>query len=698
MPSRSTLILSVIEELPAGTAVEIGFKFTNALHGQDPPVISIGMSSNAESSTFDISPKPMALPAANEDEEDKTALLIKHSAAFTTKKLSASTTLPGATSEMTLVFKPEYDLTGDKQATITVTGLVGSDSHDGTLLLHLAAGTDIADIKKFNSRAAWKKSTGTLVLAIAPGETVSKDSDTTVKFDLVNPMYSQEGPSFDNIFISASGDVPLAAQKMDFADVNEHPLKVIAATFETSSIGSTSMAPGAINTLTVTFKADVTLSEARSSYIQVSGLIGSETPDTMVLPLYTDPATLTVPTDLVSPVGEVRVTFTDECKLEDGKVYIDTLGKFDQLPENIGLVLSSTHPDPFTPDSADACKGENFVLTDMDSNGCYNIKAPNTLGACAYAGTVEEFEIIEGGSGYEHGGAVAISSGPGTITATCNADSVTGEVTGITIVLSQGMSPDSVIECESACGGAVGTCDADSKTEKSGRGLVVRPVIRPIMALLVAAEWHSASGSLRVVPRVPIVKGSANEQQTFTFNLRNGYMPAEAVTASIFAGGLTPVRATVLETENADTLMKVSALTTAVTAVCASNGDSACTVNAFTGVPSGLNSYVLKVSRQCNGPATGIKFTVGGSDEFEVAPPSGHIPCSNDCSSYEEIFDYLDVKSKKSDYDGGVLTLTAEVTEGKDVDYCGTGTNIKFKFTLEYDEDDVAPAPEEPVA
>ena len=692
MPSRSTLILSVIEELQANTAVEIGFKFTNALHGQDPPVISIGMSSNAESSTFDISPKPMALPAANEEQEDKTALLIKHSAAFTTKKLSASTTMPGATSEMTLVFKPEYDLTGDKQATITVTGLVGSDSHDGTLLLHLAAGTDIADIKKFNSRAAWKKSTGTLVLAIAPGETVSKDADTTVKFDLVNPMYSQEGPSFDNIFISASGDVPLAAQMMDFDD-GEHPLKVIAATFETSSIGSTSMAPGANNTLTVTFQADVTLSEARSSYIQVSGLIGSETPDTMVLPLYTDPTVLSVPTDLVSPVGEVRVTFTDECKLEDGKVYIDTLGKFDQLPENIGLVLSSTHPDPFTPDSVDACKGQSFVLTDMDSNGCYNIKddgAP-ALGACLFAGTVEEFEIIEGGSGYKTGD-VTISSGPGTMSASCDADSVTGEVTGITITFSQGMSPDSVIECASACGGDVGTCNADSKTEKSGRGLVVRPVIRPIMALLVAAEWHSASGSLRVVPRVPIVKDSPNQLQMFKFKLRNGYMPAEAVTASIFAGGLTPVRATVLETENADTLMKVSALTTAVTAVCFGS-ESLCTVNAFNGVPSGLNSYVLKVSRQCNGPATRIKFTVGGA-LFEVAPPSGHIPCSNDCSSYEEIFDYLDVKSSKPAYDGGELTLTAEVIEGNtDVDYCGTGTNIKFKFTLEYDEDDVAPAP-----
>jgi len=697
MPSRSTLILSVIDELEAGTAVEIGFGFTNALQGQDPPVISIGMSSNAESSTFDISPKPMALPAALEDEEDKTALLIKHSATFATKTLSASSTLPGATSEMKLVFKPAYDLTGDKQATITVTGLVGSDSHDGTLLLHVDAGTDIADIKKFNSRAAWKKSTGTLVLAIAPGETVSKDSDTTVKFDLVNPMYSQEGPSFDNIFISASGDVPLAAQRMEFDNAGKHPLEVIAATFGTANIGSTSMAPGAINTLTVEFKADVTLSEARSSYIQVSGLIGSETPDTMVLPLGPIEA---VPTDLVSPVGEVRVTFTDECKLEDGKVYIDTLGKFDQLPENIALVLSSTHPDPALEDAVDACKGVSFVLTDMDSNGCYNIKESlPALGACLFEGAVEEFEIIEGGSGYVNGGVVTIVSGPGSaqssvpgsnIEALCNADAATGEVTSITISLhGTGLSSDSVFECESACGGAVGTCVADTKTEKSGRGLVVRPVIRPIMAQLVAAEWHSASGSLRVVPRVPILKD--DPPLTFTFNLRNGYMPAEAATASIFAGGLTPVRATVLETENADTLMKVSALTKAVTAVCTSDGSAPCSVNAFTGVPEGLNSYVIKVSRQCNGPATGIKFTVGGSAEFEVAPPSGHIPCSNDCSSYEEIFDYLDVKSKFSEYNGGALPLTAEVTEGHDVDYCGTG--IKFKFTLEYDEDDVVPLP-----
>lgn len=127
-----TLTLHLKAEINPFTAVAFDFAFTNALQGQDPPAVFVEVTTNFEA--FEIAPSLLA-PLTAIKRTDREALLIKRSAAFTTKSIGQSSTAPSGANTITLTIKPQFDLTGDKNATVTISGLVGSMTPDATIKL-----------------------------------------------------------------------------------------------------------------------------------------------------------------------------------------------------------------------------------------------------------------------------------------------------------------------------------------------------------------------------------------------------------------------------------------------------------------------------------------------------------------------------------------------------------------------------------
>jgi hypothetical protein len=269
----------------------------------------VGMTSDFEE--FDIAPA-VANPPADVKDTDQEALLIYPSATFTVKNIGQARSTPGATNTITVTFKPQFALTGAKKSTITISGLKGSMTPDKPIKL-------LDSDSKFNSVAAWDSKAGKLVLTVAPGQVVPANSPTTIAFDLLNPKYPQSGPAV--VEISASGDVPIAAEAMVLAGGELQPLKVVAANFLSMGISGTSKAPGAWNTITATFRPNVLLSKGRNSVITIDGLSGTATEDTDFLPIT---MALGSAATFVSPAGpySFSLSFSAQCKLSDSKIIV----------------------------------------------------------------------------------------------------------------------------------------------------------------------------------------------------------------------------------------------------------------------------------------------------------------------------------------------------------------------------------------
>lgn len=135
----------------------------------------------------------------------------------------------------------------------------------------------------FNATAKWAAKTGTLLLSVAPRQTVPCTSTTVVKFDLHNLTIPQTGPSI--VYISAMGDVPISAAAMTLGTGTAEPLKVVASTFVLADVGQSSSAPGAANIISVTIQPSIILSKSRGSTITIHGIHGNNTSSTLALPI-----------------------------------------------------------------------------------------------------------------------------------------------------------------------------------------------------------------------------------------------------------------------------------------------------------------------------------------------------------------------------------------------------------------------------
>jgi|11BtaG_2_1085332.scaffolds.fasta_scaffold46816_1 hypothetical protein len=106
---------------------------------------------------------------------------------FDTATLENGQTALGNTNTLTFTVQPSEDISaGDS---ITLAGLTGSQTADGSLTLS-GAGASV-----FGSAGSWTQSTGTLVLTVDTGQTLSTGSDTVITFNLTNPATVSSGVS-----------------------------------------------------------------------------------------------------------------------------------------------------------------------------------------------------------------------------------------------------------------------------------------------------------------------------------------------------------------------------------------------------------------------------------------------------------------------------------------------------------------------
>jgi len=114
---------------------------------------------------------------------------------FDTATLVNGNNVKGAENTLTFTVQPSRDISaGDS---ITLAGLTGSQTADGSLTLS-GAGASV-----FGSAGSWTQSTGTLVLTVDTGQTLSTGSDTVITFNLTNPATVSSGVS--GVTLSSSG-------------------------------------------------------------------------------------------------------------------------------------------------------------------------------------------------------------------------------------------------------------------------------------------------------------------------------------------------------------------------------------------------------------------------------------------------------------------------------------------------------------
>ena len=114
---------------------------------------------------------------------------------FDTATLENGQTALGNSNTLTFTVQPSRDISaGDS---IALAGLTGSQTADGSLTLS-GSGASV-----FGSAGSWTQSTGTLVLTVDTGQTLSTGSDTVITFNLTNPATVSSGVS--GITLSSSG-------------------------------------------------------------------------------------------------------------------------------------------------------------------------------------------------------------------------------------------------------------------------------------------------------------------------------------------------------------------------------------------------------------------------------------------------------------------------------------------------------------
>ena len=123
---------------------------------------------------------------------------------FDTATLENGQTNLDNTNILTFTVQPSRDISaGDS---ITLAGLTGSQTAAGSLTLS-GSGASV-----FGSIGSWTQSTGTLVLTVDTGQTLSTGSDTVITFNLTNPAtvssgvsgVTLDGPNFTQASISGT--------------------------------------------------------------------------------------------------------------------------------------------------------------------------------------------------------------------------------------------------------------------------------------------------------------------------------------------------------------------------------------------------------------------------------------------------------------------------------------------------------------
>jgi hypothetical protein len=405
------------------------------------------------------------------------------------------------------------------------------------------------------------------------------------------------------------------------------------------------------------------------------------TPDTPVLPLiYT--AAYTGPWDLVAPIPDLVGSFDASCKFRDGTRRFMRLGSSLQADLSESAIV-------FTSYKSASCGADSLIharVAKHNDNGCLELTAPTTSTCFETLGSVKTISVLQGGSGYAAGNLVIVS-GTGTgLAGTCQVDAA-GRVTGVTITAAgSGYTDNTVVDCPSLCQAA--TCGT---SYTPGKGAAFAVDVDDITFAVAGGQWHSSTGSLKMRIRTSLTPETA---KTVKFRIKNSHKAQTGVNATILAGGTMrgslPIQSRMLEGRD---IMHISKRTTAVTQVCQSTaGVFDCSVTgAFSRIKTGLRSYSLKAERQCNTNVTNVSVKLNDIPVGKLADISKDV-CVDSCAKYQLLFEYLDIASVVANYAGSPLKLDVAATNaGTTGDHCGP-SGLRVVFTIEYDEDDVAPA------
>lgn len=148
----------------------------------------------------------------------------------------------------------------------------------------------------FNTTAQWTADTGSLVVTVLAGRSVTPNVIYKFSFELMNPTdnqfpdISQEAP---DVFISASGseDLPHVQMTPDATTLlglpgaaigDAKPLKLYKNSFSLIRVGQANPFPYAENTITVTFATNVPMTRRSLNAFVLSGLTGTATLTTNV--------------------------------------------------------------------------------------------------------------------------------------------------------------------------------------------------------------------------------------------------------------------------------------------------------------------------------------------------------------------------------------------------------------------------------
>ena len=209
------------------------------------------------------------------------AALKVHVSGFGSKLLSQSSSWPGANNTLILRFSVTTRVLHDLNASLTITGLVGSRSEDGRLEVSGAGDGE----QPFEASAQWSKRAGKLVFILLrdlePGRMYS------ASFRLLNPYTGQDSPGNIRIRYSSraqpfygvrftshvASDFALVAETLaDVGQGSDAVLKVDEPRFLQRTMLQTSTAPGARNNITLILQTNFELSSKHNSRVTVLGL------------------------------------------------------------------------------------------------------------------------------------------------------------------------------------------------------------------------------------------------------------------------------------------------------------------------------------------------------------------------------------------------------------------------------------------
>ena len=188
-----TLVLTAAADIDSGVECVITITVTNPSSDQSSPTVNVAATLTDGTSTTSIGTVAQAtLTKATGDKYGISGGLAPLKVVvptFSTKTIQQSTPVSGASNnEMTVTLTANYDLTtgGTSDATVTITGLAGSDTATSSILVSTCASNSLG------TSGSWNKDSGTLILTVTT--TVAANTACEITFTLTNPTSDLTSP------------------------------------------------------------------------------------------------------------------------------------------------------------------------------------------------------------------------------------------------------------------------------------------------------------------------------------------------------------------------------------------------------------------------------------------------------------------------------------------------------------------------